>query len=238
MRHPQADELIGEALSCSDFQTAFSILDLAYGSLMNNQLERAFGLSTGRDRFDALLEIARRRHGEIVDLILPVFEEVKRQQNLIQRRGQITSNEHRFFLALLLNVPDRVKVLELVRQRFPEQDPVNTITGWVEELANTKMVGSNESNVLGIDCFDDDYLFVFQSLLEGLTLEQIKVSFEEGFSEEEALASAANLEELYNSIRNSILFKPLFIDSSLMISDEDLRLAAICKPSKLKASYQ
>jgi hypothetical protein len=237
MRHPQADELIGEALSCSDFQTAFSILDLAFASLTNNQLEMAFGLSTGRERFDALLEIARRRHGEIVDLILPVFEEVRRQQNLIQRRGQITSNEHRFFLALLLNVPDRVKVLELVRQRFGEQDPVNTITGWVEELANTKMVGSNEPNVLGIDRFDDDYLFVFQSLLEGLTLEQIKISFAEEFSEEEALPSAEKLEELYNSIRNSILFKPLFIGASPMIGDGDWTLAATRELSKLNASY-
>jgi hypothetical protein len=212
MKHPEADEMIGEMLACSDFQTAFALLNLAYNSLPNDQMEKAFGLSTGKERFEGLLEIARRRHGEISDLIVPALQEIQRQQNLIYRRGQITSNEHRFFLALLLNVPDRARVLDLVRQRFPEQNPVDTITDWVEELANTKMVGSSESNVLGIDNLDGDYLFAFQCLLEGLTLEQIKSRFEEELSEEGAASSENNPEELYNTIRNSMPFKSIFLD--------------------------
>ena len=214
MKHPQADELIGEMLSCSDFQTAFEAIEIVYNRLTHDGLEEAFGLSTGKDRFEALLEIARRRHGEVVDLILPVFEEVQRQNYIIQRRGQITSNEHRFFLALLLNVPDRVRVLNLVRERFPEQNPVVTIMDWVEELANTKVVGSPEANVLGVDNFDDDYLFAFQCLLEGLAVEQIKSAFEEEFSAEYAIRLGSKPEELYNSIRNSMIFKSIFLDSS------------------------
>ena len=217
MRHPEADEFIGEALSCSDFQTAFSILDLAFNALNYDRLERAFGLSTGKERFEGFLEIARRRHGELVDLILPVFEESHRQQNLVLRRGQITSNEHRFFLALLLNVPDREKVLDLVQRRFPEQNPVNTITDWVEELANTKVSGSSEPNVLGIDDIDDDYLFVLQCLLEGRTVEQTKSGFEEEFSAEDARSLGDKLEKCYYAIRNSMLFSSIFLDSATTV---------------------
>src|SRR5215510_5619708 len=151
MQHPQADAMLCDLLSQSDFQTAFGILDLARGHLTGDQLEKAFGVSTGEQRFQGLMEIARRRHGELVDLIQPVVEEAKRQQNLIQRRAQITSNEHRFFLALLLNIPDRQKILDVVKQRYPEQDPVATVTDWLEELGHTKVAGSSEPNVLGIE---------------------------------------------------------------------------------------
>jgi hypothetical protein len=211
MQHPEAASMIGDLLSRSDFQTAFGILDLARSHLASNHLEKSFGLSTGEERFQALLETARRRHGELVDLMLPVFEEAIRQRNLVHRRGQITSNEHRFFLALLLNVPDRAKVLELVRQRFPEQDPVNTITDWVEELANTRVAGSSEPNVLGIDDFDEDYLFVFQCLLEGLTIEQMKSAFQEELSEEDFRGLGDKPETLYDTIRNSMLFGSIFL---------------------------
>jgi len=222
MKHPDADNLIGELLSCSDFQTAFPVLELLYDHLRNNPLEKAFGLSTGEERFDALLQLARHRHGELVDLIFPVIDEVRRQHYLIQRRGQITSNEHRFFLALLLNVPDRAKVLELVRQRFPEQNPVNTITDWVEELANTRVAGSSEPNVLGIEDFDEDYLLVFQCLLEGRTIDQTKRAFEEELSVEDAKSLGDKPEKLYNAIRNSMLFKSIFLDSTSVVSAIEL----------------
>jgi hypothetical protein len=212
MKHPEADEMIGEMISCSDFHTAFSLLSLAFNSLPNDQLEKAFGLSTGKDRLQGLLEITRRRHGEIADLIMPTLEEIQRQQNLVYRRGQITSNEHRFFLALLLNVPDRARVLDLVRQRFPERNPVDTITDWVEELASTKMVGSAEANVLGIENLDDNYLLVFQCLLEGLTLDETANRLEEEFSEDGAAGPEADVEKLYNAIRGAMPFKSIFLD--------------------------
>src|SRR6185503_17079969 len=215
MNHPDADEMIGELLSSSDFQTAFPVLELLYDRLANNPIEKAFGLSTGEERFEALLAIARRRHGELVDMILPVIDEVRRQNYIIYRRGQVTGNDHRFFLALLLNVPERSKVLDLVRQRFPEKDPVDTITEWVEELGSMRAAGSHESNVLGIENIDEGYLFVFQCLLQGLTLDQTKNEFAQELSAEDAQNLEGKVEKLYSDIRNSMLFKSIFLDSAL-----------------------
>lgn len=218
MKHPEADDLIGELLSHSDFQTAFEIIEIVLNRLAHDQMEETFGLSSGKERYEALVKIASRRHGQLVELIPPVFEEVKRQNYLILRRNQITSNEHRFFLALLLNVPDRVKVLDLVRQRFPDKDPISTIIDWVEELANTKAVGSSEPNVLGITDFDDDYLFVLQCLLEGISPENLKSAFENEFSKEYADGLADKPSKLCESIRNSLLFGSMLLDSSSAVA--------------------
>ena len=93
--------------------------------------------------------------------------------NIIGRRNTITGEEHRFFLALLLNVPSREKILELVKQRFPETDPVEKILDWVEELGNTRVLGSKEPNALGIEGFDHNGLFVLECLIKGVPISQI-----------------------------------------------------------------
>lgn len=210
MKHPQADDLIGELLSCSDFQTAFAVIELAFNHLANNQLEKAFGLSTGKKRFEGLLEIARQRHGELADLILPVIEERQRQKNIIQRRGEVTSHDHRFFLALLLNVPDRERVLELVGQRFPACDPVEQIVEWVEELAATRRLGGGEANVLGLEKCDDDYLFVLRCLLAGLSRDRMQEEASAEYADDYTAGLRDKLAALYDAICSSLLFKSIF----------------------------
>jgi hypothetical protein len=111
-------------------------------------------------------------------------------------------------------VPDRVKVLELIKQRFPDRNPVETVIDWVEELANTKMMGAAEANVLGINDFDDDYLLVLQCLLEGLSPEETKAAFEKEFSADYAAGLGDKPARLYQSIRDSMLFKSIFHDLS------------------------
>ena len=214
MDHPQADEMIGELLDCADFQTTFAVIELLYNQLAHDQIDESFGLSVGKRRFDALFDIARRRHGEIVDLIPPVFAESERQGYLSHRRGRITGTEHRFFLALLLNVPDRASVLALVKERFPDRDPVTAMVSWVDELANTKAIGSAEPNVLGIEDVDDDYLFVLECMLRGLTAEQTMQAFVEDADESDAENLRNKSENLYQAIANSMPFKSLFLNPS------------------------
>src|SRR4029079_15534525 len=155
MKHKDADAMIGDLICSSDFHTAYLVLETFFYGVKGNQMDSLFGLSTGNDRFQTILLRAREVHGELIDLVLPVLEEQVRLQDIVMRRSTITSEEHRFFLALLLNVPDREKVLELVKQRYPETDPVEKILDWVEELSQTRVLGSKEPNALGIDGFDD-----------------------------------------------------------------------------------
>ncbi len=209
MKHPEADSMIADLAASSDFHTAFFVLFETFFFLATSQMDALFGLSRGKDRFNAILERCREAHGEITDLILPVLEEHQRQQNIIQRRTTITADEHRFFLALLLNVPSRLRILDLVKQRFPDRDPVETILDWVEELSNTRVLGSNEENSLGISGFDDAHIFVFEGLLKGLSEEGIKESVTATYPPESAGSLISRVGEISNRLANSTLFRSM-----------------------------
>lgn len=212
MKHKDADSMIADLVCSSDFHTAYFVLADTYDQLQTNEMYSLFGLSTGKDRFKEILSRCRTVHGELTDLILPVLEERERQVSIVQRRGTITTEAHRFFLALLLNVPNRKKILELVQQRYPAQDPVETILDWVEELGRTRVLGSKETNALGMPEFDDTYVFVLECLLEGLSLEEINQKARAEYPAESASELMTRVPTLIDDFRNSVLFKSLLSD--------------------------
>ena len=172
MKHKEADLMIGDLITSSDFHTTYFILE-SVAQLRHSLMDDLFGLSAGKDRVDALIERARTVHGDLVDKFVAVMEEHDRQVSIISKRNTITGEEHRFFLALLLNVPNREKILELVSNRFPENDPVEKILDWVEELGQTRVLGSKEPNALGIEGFDHNGLFVLECLIKGVPISEI-----------------------------------------------------------------
>jgi hypothetical protein len=223
------DDLIGDLVSASDFQTTFLILQTAFRMLGSNQMESFFQLSTSRDRFDRLLERARQKHGHLIDYVLPVLAEESRQEDIVRRRQFITSNEHRFFLALLLNVPNSQKIFELVKARFPENNPLDKVLDWVMELSTTKVWGSTEANVLGLSDFDDDYLFVLQCLLENLSAQQIKDALARDYPADYAAKLESRFEAIAAALRNANPFRAMLGDSDAPIWP----IADISKPAKV-----
>ena len=200
MQHPEADQMIYDLLDKADFHTTFAVLETAFKLLGRNELEELFQVSKSADRFQAMLDRARRRHGALADLLPAVFEEKLRQADIVKRRGMIEGADHRFFLALLLNVPERMRVLDLVKQRFPDKEPVEVVIGWVRELSKIKIFGSAEPNVLGIKSIDDTYLEVLAGLLRGLPDEKIRA----------LVGDRLPADELIASITSSSLFKSIF----------------------------
>jgi hypothetical protein len=212
MKHKDADAMIGDLVCSSDFQTAYFVLAETFQQLRSNEMDALFGLSTGRDRFQAIMERCKDTHGRLADLILPVLEEQERQMSIVQRRGTITSDAHRFFLALLLNVPSREKILQLVKQRYADQDPVETILDWVEELARTRVLGSKETNALGMPEFDDSYVFVLECLLQGLSEKEINQRATEQYPPANAAELITRIPALAESHKDSTLFRSLLAD--------------------------
>ena len=203
MEHPEADQMIFDLLDTADFHTTFAVLDAAFKFLDRNELEELFQVSKRADRFQSMLDRARTRHGALTDFLPAVFDEKLRQADIVKRRGMIKRADHRFFLALLLNVPERTRVLDLVKQRFPDEEPVELIIGWLRELSKIKIFGSAEPNVLGIKSIDDTYLEVLTVLLRGLPVKEVR-----------ALASnkpaGLPIDELFASMKTSPLFKSIF----------------------------
>ena len=205
MKHKEVDAMLSDLVTTSDFHTTYFILSEAAQHLRRNQMDELFGLSTGRDRFNTLLEKARSVHGELVDKFVSVLEEQDRQMDIINRRGSITGEEHRFFLALLLNIPSREKILELVKQRFPESDPVEKILDWVEELGQTRVLGSKEPNSLGIEDFKDEHVLILEHHLRDTTAKDI-TALASGSSQGDAVGLPERSDTL-QSLQNSMLFR-------------------------------
>jgi len=202
-QHAEADQMICGLLDMADFHTTFAVLNTALKFLGRDELEELFQVSKSVDRFQAMLDHARGRHDALADLLPAVFDEKLRQADIVKRRGMIEGADHRFFLALLLNVPERTRVLELVKQRFPDEEPVEVVIGWVRELSKIKIFGSAEPNVLGIKSIDDTYLEVLAGLLRGLPDKQITA-----LAADKSARLPAN--ELIASIKSSPLFKSIF----------------------------
>lgn len=210
MNHPQAYELIEELLCVSDFQTTFAVLKEVHKFLHGSAPRASQNRQDDEGRFLGLLEIARRRHGELVSFLPPVMEEFQRKSRLIERRRFVVEPEHRFFLALLLNIPDKAYILDLIKQRFPERNPVETICNWVQELAGIKMSpapGEDRSTKGG---FSPAQLFVLRRILEDFSLEEIKVALEQEFGVDYEQNLKQEVESLLHFLRNSILQSLLF----------------------------
>jgi hypothetical protein len=118
---PAYPDLMLEMMEELDFERGFFMLQNGQAHLRR--------LGAWEDIWNAFA----RKHGSLADGIPPTLEEIIRRDAISGMRGMIEEPEHRFFLALLLNVPGRERILDLVEQRF-DGDPVSTILRWAEEL--------------------------------------------------------------------------------------------------------
>ena len=121
---PSYPALVLEMLATLDFERGFFILQNGMIHL------RSLG------RWEETLQAFQAKHGRLAAFVAPTLDEIIRRDTLAELRGSVTEVEHRFFLALLLNVPDRELILRLVAQRFPGP-PIETILRWAEGLSGT-----------------------------------------------------------------------------------------------------
>ncbi|MHA3773751.1 hypothetical protein ACXR0O_19635 [Verrucomicrobiota bacterium sgz303538] len=126
---PGYAEVVFEMLENLDFERGFFILQNGMGYLRS------------LEQWDESVDVFRKKHGALADYVVPTLDEIVRRDGLVELRGSVTEVEHRFFLALLLNVPNRADILSFVSQRFPG-DASKTILRWAEELTNMSDFGT------------------------------------------------------------------------------------------------
>ena len=90
---------------------------------------------TRNDERAGLAALVRTAHGERGDRLIACLEQVAHDGFLIDKRKQLRDRDHRFFVALLLNVPDRDTILRLIQSRYPG-DPVEHVVRWIGELCD------------------------------------------------------------------------------------------------------
>jgi len=119
---PDYPELVLQMLADLDFERGFFILQECMAHLQN------------LDQWAAALAVFQNKHGALAAGVAATLEENVRREFIKELRSTIAEPEHRFFLALLMNVPARDALLELVAKRFPEEAPVDTVMRWAAEL--------------------------------------------------------------------------------------------------------
>ncbi len=209
-KRPDADERVSNLLSESDFQTTFQLLNVLKQAVHANHLDQVFGLDTPKQRFDAFLNVARNRHGDKIGVLERVFAHNDKVSQIVRRRGFVTDPEHRFFFALLMNVEGKDRIFGLIKQRYPDDDPLEKVLDWVFDLSQTRVVGAGQQNALGIEPFDDIDIMIFENLLANKTPDEIPELIKSEYPVEKLENSAFDLPDRIANVRNAVIFGPLF----------------------------
>lgn len=126
---PTFPRLVVKMLADLDFERGFFILQNTMSGL------RALGA------WDEAWAAFRKKHGTLARHVAPTLDEIVRRDGIAALRSTITEAEHRFFLALLLNVPARADILRMIAQRFSGK-AITTILRWAGELVQISDEGA------------------------------------------------------------------------------------------------
>jgi hypothetical protein len=118
---PSYPELVLRLIGELDLERGFFILQNGIGHL------RVLGA------WETIWSAFLKKHGAKARTLLPVLEEIVRRDAIVTMRAMVTDPDLRFFLALLLNIPDRKQILEMITDRY-KGAPLDTIQQWALEL--------------------------------------------------------------------------------------------------------
>jgi hypothetical protein len=121
--------IVREMIEALDFERGFFILQNGIGFL------RATG------EWDETLAVFQKKHRALAKYVAPTLDEIVRRDALAALRSRVTEVEHRFFLALLLNIPTRKEILAMIGQRFPGSATA-TVLRWAGELVENSPEGA------------------------------------------------------------------------------------------------
>ncbi|HET9955220.1 MAG TPA: hypothetical protein VFQ61_11985 [Polyangiaceae bacterium] len=171
--------------------------ELAYWALGH-----AYGRCTAEE-WAELVSATAKRHGPAIHRFVESFEERAWERQLIARRANTTVADQRFFLAVLLNAPDRSTARDLIQARFPHQ-------GADEALVDLTFGLHSKS---GSELSPATHEFV-RLVLTGADFGDVMTQLDQRYASAEIRAQAPALESLHGSFRSSPLFRRLFVDSA------------------------
>lgn len=205
VNRPDTDEQIRNLLARSDLHTSFLYLSHLRGFLRGGHIAELFKLDEPKTRFDTFLNLVIDKHGKTAEILRPVFTHMDMQDEIVSRRAYVTKPEHRFFIALLMNIDSRELIFKLIKTRYADADPIEKVLDWVFDLSQTRVVGIETTNALGLPDFGDAEM----SALEGLLNNKIDDEIAAAFAAENPNASPEAIKSALVKIRSAIIFRPL-----------------------------
>jgi hypothetical protein len=180
VHHPEVELAVRDCVRLSDEHTAFLLLAEVDRWSRQPSLQQMFEPEVIANRTARLFDFARSAYGgELIDEFVKVFAEQEWAAEIVKRRGQVINDDHRFFLALLLNLPDREEITRMVWAYAPQRDPLESMMDWIDSLGSTRDLRSTEPNVLGLRDWNEGSLFLAELLLAGKSSTEIAAAIEE-----------------------------------------------------------
>lgn len=127
-------------------------------------------------------------------------------RTLINLRAKLHHPPHRFLLALLLNVFDRERLLDLVAQEWQTEQPVALLRTWMAELCG---LTDRFPNLLNLD-MNDTTLNVLDRLWHGESDAAMLAWFHAEFGTEAIVGQESALRAVYVALRDCPLFYQVF----------------------------
>jgi hypothetical protein len=130
----QFERVVARSMAEADLPSVFRILRFVYTQVV----AKPYALDA--DYLAHHAARARERFGARIDPILATLAASTRVADLAARRAEVKDAAHRFFLALLLNLPDRPAIERLVAERYREE-PGPLVLRWLRELTRRGPAG-------------------------------------------------------------------------------------------------
>lgn len=147
----------------------------------------------------------KKKLGILAAPILLAAQESLRSEELLQLRNKIHDPEHRYFLALLMNVPRRERVLELVKEMYPEHDPHEKIHTWLAALTDEK------SHLSGY-ALGEDALTLADSMIRNQPLAEVVRSLEKKHDVQLELDDVEEVKASLAHLATINILRPLLVD--------------------------
>ncbi len=192
-QHRDADKLAELYVAQADTLSRFALL-------------RHAELKLTLAQFDTLLKRALTFDQLLAKYARPAFEESRRQRNLLLRRKDIVDAEHRFFLALLVNVHCLTDIKAHIAARYPGANVEQKISEWTCALTAAP---TPEVSKLGV-VLDGAAMQVFELMLRGHRDEAVIEQLKSKFDSEDVERHAATIIQICAGLRDSPVFAPLF----------------------------
>jgi hypothetical protein len=141
----------------------------------------------------SLINRTKSKLGDLTEPILASLSETRRREHLIEKRRRVRNSDHRFALALLINVPTWEAVKALVHAHRPHSDPASQFFIWLNEMT------TDSDEHLGVRLKPTE-LEILRLRLEGRPTEQIV---------EQLHTNPASTRDLITSFELSYLFQRL-----------------------------
>jgi hypothetical protein len=192
-------EIVREFLDRSDLHSSIVVL---------NRL-----VFIARAELDTLTDAVIRRHPIVRPYLVPALDELRRERLVTRRRATAKKPQHRYFLALLLNVAERDEILRLIAAINPDCEPIDQIMQWVEEMSDAD---GGDNDVLGYHLGPAE-LGVLRLLLRRCSIDEILVKLADDY--EDVSGNEQRIKKLCARLKKAALFRSLLQDHAPTVEE-------------------